>query len=283
MSGSEDERVGVPLLEPLSPSTTPEPQSSKKRKRVPETAATESKRSAKRKQSKKPKDITEEALDEELGVNHSIAHMDSQLLADHLAQRTKRFLSDLSTVELEDLHVSSTAIVDTTSFDKERNLENLPIFLGQFSASRRGTGKGQKKLSHANDAKGTPHTLIIAASGLRAADLTRAIRKFQTKESKVAKLFAKHIKMKEAVEMCQSTRMGIGVGTPQRIADLFEGGALNVDGLERILVDASHIDLKKRGILDMNETEPALIKLLSRKELKARYGLKDKKIELLFF
>lgn len=40
----------------------------------------------------------------------------------------------------------------------------------------------------------------------------------------VAKLFAKHIKLKEAMDMAKKTRMGIGVGTPQRIADLLESG-----------------------------------------------------------
>ena len=40
----------------------------------------------------------------------------------------------------------------------------------------------------------------------------------------MAKLFAKHIKFKEAVEMVQKNRMNIGVGTPQRITDLLEDG-----------------------------------------------------------
>ena len=77
---------------------------------------------------------------------------------------------------------------------------------------------------NAPEDKGHPHTIIVAAAGLRAADLTRALRQFQTKESMVAKLFAKHIKLKEAVETAKKTRMGIGVGTPQRIMDLLEDG-----------------------------------------------------------
>lgn len=40
----------------------------------------------------------------------------------------------------------------------------------------------------------------------------------------MAKLFAKHIKLKEAAEMTKKTRMGIGVGTPQRLIDLLENG-----------------------------------------------------------
>ncbi len=60
-------------------------------------------------------------------------------------------------------------------------------------------------------------------------------------------------------------------------------GALSSTYLERILVDASHIDQKKRGILDMKETQIPLVQLLTRKELKGRYSESDAKVELLFF
>lgn len=103
MSDSEDHAAGVPLVEPISPSTSPEPQGGAKRKR--DEVPAESKRAAKRRKSKKPKDIADDALDLEAGVNHAIAHMDSQLLADHVAQRTKRFQGDLSLVELDDIRV----------------------------------------------------------------------------------------------------------------------------------------------------------------------------------
>lgn len=48
----------------------------------------------------------ESLLDTEAGVNLGIAAMDSQLLADYLAQKTSRFGSDLSPVELADLYIS---------------------------------------------------------------------------------------------------------------------------------------------------------------------------------
>ena len=49
-----------------------------------------------------------EDLDLSVGVNRSFAYMDSQLLADYVAQRTKKFESDLSSVELEDRYISGT-------------------------------------------------------------------------------------------------------------------------------------------------------------------------------
>ena len=194
---------------------------------------------------------------------------------------------------------SEKAILDTTSWSKERTEEELPKFLEQFAGPRR-KKKGQK-LSDAPQEKGHPHTLIVTAAGLRAADLARALRGFQTKQALVAKLFAKHIKMKEAVEMVKKSRINIGVGTPQRIFDLLENGlqfytpallgvdantavgALSASHLERIIVDASHIDQKKRGVLDMKETQVPLVNLLARTEIKERYGRREDGIELLFF
>lgn len=40
----------------------------------------------------------------------------------------------------------------------------------------------------------------------------------------VAKLFAKHIKLKDAIEFVKKTRMNFGVGTPSRLMDLSSAG-----------------------------------------------------------
>lgn len=44
-------------------------------------------------------------LDLKRGLNLAIGKMDRGLLADYIAQRTKRFRNDLSTIELEALHI----------------------------------------------------------------------------------------------------------------------------------------------------------------------------------
>ncbi|KAK5133484.1 hypothetical protein LTR08_007726 [Meristemomyces frigidus] len=279
MSEPTDVEAGEPLIE-SSHSGSPAPQPSTKRKREDDVKP-ESKRAAKRKKSKKPKDVDDEALDLVVGLNHAIAHMDSRLMADHIAQRSKRFRPEMSVVEVEDSYVPEKAILDTTSWEQGRTLDTLPAFMEQFAGVRR--NKKGSKLLNAPPGKGSPHTLIVASAGLRAADLTRALRKFQTKNSSVAKLFAKHIKLKEAIDTVRSTSMGIGVGTPQRLIDLLDDGALSAAHLERIIVDASHIDQKKRGILDMKETQTPLVQLLSRELFKERYGSREGKIELLFY
>jgi len=50
--------------------------------------------------------------------------------------------------------------------------------------------------------------------------------------------------------------------------------------LERIVIDASHIDLKKRGILEMKEIQIPLMGFLGQNEFREKYGAG---IQLLFY
>ncbi|KAM7187129.1 U3-containing 90S pre-ribosomal complex subunit domain containing protein [Naviculisporaceae sp. PSN 640] len=231
-----------------------------------------------RKKKKKQKKVRQDEgdLDAEAGLNLAFARMDGQLLADHIAQKTTRFGTDLSTVELSDLYISANSIKDTSSWDKPRSTENLPEFMEAFA-------EDPKKLEGAPKAKGSPHTIIVTGAGLRAANLVRSVRKFQKKDSPVGKLFAKHFKVEEQVTFLKNHRTGVAVGTPQRLIDLMENEALLIGDLKRIIVDASHIDQKKRGIMDMRETLMPLVKLLTKKELKDRYTDPDQPLDLIFY
>lgn len=137
-------------------------------------------------------------------------------------------------------HQTESAIQDTSDWTQPRLLPDLPQFLDKYNSGR------PKRLSFASKKLGAPHTLFVTSSGLRAADVTRygyasafsyhllplliiyvftrALRTFQTNEAMVAKLFAKHIKLKDAIEFVKKTRMNFGVGTPSRLIDLFSAG-----------------------------------------------------------
>jgi protein CMS1 len=58
---------------------------------------------------------------------------------------------------------------------------------------------------------------------------------------------------------------------------------LATDRLERVIIDASHIDQKKRGILEMGETQIPLAKWLNRPALKERFGATSDAVDLLFY
>lgn len=266
------------MLKNLTPS--PQQISSNKRKREPEPELkihTEKKPAERRKQ-KKPKEIHDEDLNEELGINAAFSRMDSRLLADYIAQRALRFGErELSAVELADRHFPENAIQDTSQWDRPRTLENFASFFKHFSSDFRTIPELPK---------GNPRTLIVAASGLRAADISRALKNGLAKEEgrlSIAKLFAKHIKFPEAVKMCNTMKMDIGVGTPHRISELLTHGALSSANLESIIVDMSHIDQKKRGILDMKDLYTALVDLLVRDEFKTSPSVWNNRIKVLFY
>lgn len=56
-----------------------------------------------------------------------------------------------------------------------------------------------------------------------------------------------------------------------------------LDGLHRVVVDASHIDQKKRGVLDMKDTMLPLARFISKKQFQDRYVNEEKPLSLLFF
>jgi protein CMS1 len=64
---------------------------------------------------------------------------------------------------------------------------------------------------------------------------------------------------------------------------LFLAGALSLDALRRGVVDASHIDVKKRGIMDMKDTMMPLARFLARKEFLQRYADEKQPFGLLFY
>ncbi len=110
------------------------------------------------------------------------------------------------------------AFVDTSDWGKPRLLPDMPNFLDRYVSK-----PGQRnKMSLASKKTGAPHTIVVTSAGLRAADITRYIfrtglsvsaealsrvlRTFQTKEAIVAKLFAKHIKLTDAIDYVKKTR-----------------------------------------------------------------------------
>ncbi|KKY17644.1 hypothetical protein UCRPC4_g05448 [Phaeomoniella chlamydospora] len=113
--------------------------------------------------------------------------------------------------------------------------------------------------------------------------VNRALREFQTKDAMVAKLFAKHIKLDEAIKTVQKSRIGIGIGTPARIKDLLSKDALKTGNLSRIVIDGSHVDQKKRTIFDMKDLFDPLLDILRRPELFERYGTDTSKIEIIVY
>lgn len=273
-----------------TPNSTDLPSKKRKRAAVEDSKTNTTSKTIPTPKSKKPKTKKakvaeeDEDLDEENHLNLAISRMDPQLLSDYMASKTRKFESDLSAIELADKYIPAICIKDTSCFETLRKDGELPAFMERFATC------GAKKLWGSSKMLGSPHTIIVAGAGLRAAELARVLRPYSTEAATIAKLFAKHIKIGEQIAFLKRRRTGIAVGTPQRLDDLMSEGTLNTTKLERIIIDASHIDIKKRGILEMKDTNLQLMKWLTRKEFKARFAgdtgaQKEKmpKLELLFY
>lgn len=69
----------------------------------------------------------------------------------------------------------------------------------------------------------------------------------------IAKLFAKHIKVPEQVELLRTQVVCIGAGTPNRLCKLADDGALQLDRLRHVVLDVQ-LDAKQRDVLAIPET-----------------------------
>jgi len=116
----------------------------------------------------------------------------------------------------------------------------------------------QTRLGQRSKSNGAPTLIFLAGAALRVADATRVLKDKRLRGDKgceVAKLFAKHFKLSDHVSYLKRTKVGAAVGTPGRVGKLLcETDALSISALTHIILDASYLDAKKRGLFDIPET-----------------------------
>ncbi|XP_032346078.1 protein CMSS1 isoform X11 [Camelus ferus] len=103
--------------------------------------------------------------------------------------------------------------------------------------------------------------LIICGSAVRALELIRSMTAFRG-DSKVMKLFAKHIKVQEQVKLLEKRVVHLGVGTPGRIKELIKQGGLNLNPLKFLVFDWNWRDQKLRRMMDIPEIRKEVFELL---------------------
>lgn len=70
-------------------------------------------------------------------------------------------------MEFDEKYLPSKVFLNTSEFEQGRNLSTLPEYIQQF------TPEGADELRGTVEASSSPHTLFVASSGIRAADLAR--------------------------------------------------------------------------------------------------------------
>lgn len=235
--------------------------------------------------------------------------------ADYLTTKQTASFSKLSELELEELRLRESMLLDTCSFDQPRTLDTLADFVRKCMPSI------AKSVNDAQDPTvsqpGRPALIMLTGNAQRAADLARSLRALgpklpasaqgsngddrssgsskkrklgnskaqgendQQKAGKkganvtskddrellggfsVAKLFARHFKLKEHEAWLGEHTTPLAAGTPQRVAALIASGSLRLDSLQAIVIDQTWVDAKQRSVFDSFETRDELMKLLA--------------------
>ena len=126
-----------PSASPLAQPPTASP-SKRKRDEAPDKSSTNP---IKRKKPNKAGKDDDADLDLDAGVNDAFGRMDGRLLADFVAQCTKRFEGDLSVVELEDKHIPGELSCPAPQHHRNRLIMSLLNQRKHSETPRRGKSK----------------------------------------------------------------------------------------------------------------------------------------------
>ncbi|OAV95560.1 hypothetical protein PTTG_08782 [Puccinia triticina 1-1 BBBD Race 1] len=179
----------------------------------------------------------------------SIGLQPPDLQINYLKDRQKRALPLLSDLEFESLPLEQSWLLDVSG-------KPLRAHLGAWLETGAVPGL-LEAVKETPDVVGAPVALVVSSSALRAVDLCREVKRLisNPKESgEITKLFARHFKLPEHVNHLKTTKVSIGVGTPDRISKLltYEGDeGLKLDRLQFLLLDVTWLDVKGFNVAEL--------------------------------
>ncbi|XP_006208113.1 protein CMSS1 isoform X3 [Vicugna pacos] len=159
------------------------------------------------------------------------------------------FSSNRSVIELEELNLPDSCFLKANDLT-----HSLSSYLKEICPK-------WVKLRKNHSEKKSVLMLIICGSAIRALELIRSMTAFRG-DSKVMKLFAKHIKVQEQVKLLEKRVVHLGVGTPGRIKELIKQGGLNLNPLKFLVFDWNWRDQKLRRMMDIPEIRKEVFELL---------------------
>ncbi|GMH93220.1 hypothetical protein TL16_g12567, partial [Triparma laevis f. inornata] len=115
---------------------------------------------------------------------------------------------------------------------------------------------GNKRLKHWRSS--SPLCVIVSSSAKRSCEVLKTLSGMKTR---VGKLFSKNMKKEDQISMLNSNNYAFAVGTPNRLLQLAEDGALSFSKTELIVVDC-HADQKGFNVVTLRDTQTDLCKLV---------------------
>jgi hypothetical protein len=162
--------------------------------------------------------------------------------------------------------------LDESSTTKSAKNKKICPFVRALSANMPGYKKMLLNKVASKEDFGCPLLLVLCSSAIRATQIIKSMCAKLIK-CKIAKLFAKHFKVEEQMEMLSKEYSPIALGTPNRVAKLIELGALSLRRTVLVLVDVTP-DSKQFSILTLNEVKHDFYRLLYNQILPEKKHLK---------
>lgn len=169
------------------------------------------------------------------------------------AQQLAFFLGELQSatgVQLSSLELES--IKDTCILELSQGLDQDANTIGTHIKAAFGPSWKEvlcdKQLQEGKIEPGSPAVLVISSSALRSLEVLRGLRLF-TKECPAAKLFSKHMKVKDQASSLKH-RTNVAAGTPNRIKKLIDDEVLGLSRLVVVVLDM-HLDVKGYSLLTL--------------------------------
>ncbi|MBN3303499.1 CMS1 protein, partial [Amia calva] len=154
-----------------------------------------------------------------------------------------------SVIEMEELKLADSCFLPSNDLT-----HSLSSFLKEICPK-------WAKLTKQHIEKKSVVLLIICSSAHRTLELIKQLTTFKG-ESKVLKLFAKHIKVEEQIKLLDKGVTHIGVGTPGRITALIDKDGLTLKALKYVVLDWNWRDQKLRRMADIPEVRVDMLKFL---------------------
>ena len=123
-------------------------------------------------------------------------------------------------------------------------------------------------MGQAGKARKTCRVLVLSAGALRCVDVVNEVRGVAGAGApSVAKLWAKHMEVEEQKRHLATHYVGVGCGTPNRVAKLFEDESLTLHNTALLVVDC-HANAKQQTVFTLPETAADLLAFLTAATLK---------------
>lgn len=179
---------------------------------------------------------------------------------------------NLSSVEKNDLNLSEVSLTGEAVETLDEKLEkiilkrnkicNLP-FNEQFNE------KFNDKIGlflEQPAVKRSPFLIILCSSAIRCIEVQKSLdasnQYIKSKKLRWMHAFAKHKKLKEQIDFLATNKAPVNLvyATPQRLAQLVEANALELDLLRYVVIDYSFRDVKQKRFIDMADIRDEFIK-----------------------